>query len=87
MAINQITNKAGAFPANVDRSTQVSAKNKTNRISNEQQNVQAGADLGKNYSVTLKDIDTAIIKHITNYIKPTIREAGELLKVPVMYGN
>lgn len=87
MAINQITNKAGAFPEKVDRSSQVSAKNKTNRISNEQQNVHAGADFGKNYSVTLKDIDTSIIKHITNYIKPTVREAGELLKVPVMYGN
>ena len=87
MAINQITNKAGAFPEKVDRSSQVSAKDKTNRISNEQQNVHAGADFGKNYSVTLKDIDTSIIKHITNYIKPTVREAGELLKVPVMYGN
>ena len=87
MAINQITNKAGAFPEKVDRSSQVSANNKTNRISNEQQNVHAGADFGKNYSVTLKDIDTSIIKHITNYIKPTVREAGELLKVPVMYGN
>ena len=87
MAIDQITNKAGAFPSKLDRSSQISAKNKTNRISNEQEKVTAGADFGKNYSVTLKDIDTSIIKHITNHIKPTVRESGELIKVPVMYGN
>jgi len=87
VAINQITNKAAAIPAKVDRSSQVSAKDKTNRISNEQQNVHAGADFGKNYSITLKDIDTSIMSHITNYIKPTVREAGELIQVPVLYGN
>ncbi len=87
MAINQITNRGGAFKETLDRSTQISAKDKTNRISNEQQNVAAGADFGKNYSVTLKDIDTSIMKHITNHVKPSIRESGELVSVPLMYGN
>lgn len=87
MAIDQITNKNAPFPERVDRASQTSALNKTNRISNEQTSVFAGADFGKNYSVTLKDIDGAILKHINNYIKPTVKEAGELLKVPVLYGN
>ena len=87
MAIEQITNKAAAIPENVNRAEQTSINDNVNRISNLQQNVIPGKDLTKNYAVTLKDIDTSVINHIKNIIKPNVREAGEILEVPVLYGN
>ena len=79
MAIKQITNKTATIPETVNRADQTSIKNTTNRISNEQTAVIPGKDFGKNYSVTLKDIDTAVINHIKNIIRPNVSEAGELL--------
>lgn len=87
MAVKQITNNMAAIPENINRAEQTTTKNQTNRISNEQQNVIPGKDFAKNYSVTLKDIDTTVINHIKNVIKPTVSEAGELIRVPVVYGN
>jgi len=87
MAVKQITNNVAAIPENVNRADQTSVKNNTNRISNEQQSVIPGTNFGDNYAITLKDIDTAVMGHIKNVIKPTVSEAGELLKVPVLYGN
>tara|TARA_R100000008_G_scaffold85231_3_gene74658 strand:- start:709 stop:1554 length:846 start_codon:yes stop_codon:yes gene_type:complete len=87
MAIKQVTNKNATIPEKANRADQVSLKNETNRISNEQTSVMPGKDFGKNYSITLKDIDSAVINHIKNIIKPNVSEAGELLQVPVLYGN
>jgi len=46
-----------------------------------------GRNASKNYSIGLKDIDTAILSHMINIMKPKVREANEIIKVPVMYGN
>ena len=86
MAVKQITNNMAAIPENINRAEQTTAKD-SNRISNEQRNVIPGKDFGKNYAVTLKDIDTTVMNHIKNVIKPTIPEAGELIRVPILYGN
>ena len=83
MAVKQITNNMAAIPENINRAEQTTAKD-SNRISNEQRNVIPGKDFGKNYAVTLKDIDTTVMNHIKNVIKPTIPEAGELIRVPVL---
>jgi hypothetical protein len=44
-------------------------------------------DKTKNLSVTLKDIDSAVIYYLENVIKPSVEENGENVKVPVLYGS
>jgi len=46
-----------------------------------------GRDVGKGYSIKLKDVDTAVMSHMLNNISPTVKEANEIIKVPVVYGN
>ena len=44
-------------------------------------------DKVNNVSVTLKDIDSAIIYYLDNVIKPSVEENGENIKVPILYGS
>tara|TARA_B100002019_G_C21272037_1_gene602937 strand:+ start:2483 stop:3763 length:1281 start_codon:yes stop_codon:yes gene_type:complete len=44
-------------------------------------------DVTKNMNVGLLDIDSAIFYYFENVIKPRIMEAGEQVKVPVIYAN
>jgi len=46
-----------------------------------------GRDVGKGYSIKLKDVDTAVMRHMMINISPTVKEANEIIKVPVVYGN
>ena len=46
-----------------------------------------GNNFSDNYSITLKDVDTAVLNHVKNVMKPMVREANETLKIPVFYGN
>ena len=88
MAIKPITDKQLVDAGNVNRETQTSQRNMNTRGGgNESQTIIPGIDLSKQYSITLKDIDTAIMKYIKNVIKPTVQEANEKVKVSVMYGN
>ena len=80
MAIKPITDKQLI----TDRESQVSQRNWSG---NESISVTPGTDLSKQYSITLKDIDTAVMSYIKNIIKPTVQEANERVKVTVMYGN
>ena len=57
------------------------------RTGNHKRTVTPGGNLTNNYSITLQDVDTSILNHVKNVIKPTIREANEVYKVPVIYGN
>ena len=41
----------------------------------------------KNIEVTLMDHDAAIMYSFTNVIQPTVQEAGETIKVPILYAN
>ena len=41
----------------------------------------------KNPSVTLMDMDSAILHYFEKVIKPSVEDNGENVKVPVMYGN
>ena len=86
MAIKAITNKQVVSSPNINRGKQTSTRNTTNR-SNNKRTYTPGLDITKNYSVTLKDIDTSIISYVKNIIRPQIREANETIKVPIMYGN
>jgi len=88
MAIKPITDKQLIDKTTVNRETQISQRNMNTRGGgNDSQTVVPGIDLSKQYSITLKDIDSSIITYIKNVITPVIREANEKVKVPVMYGN
>ena len=49
--------------------------------------VRRDQDSKKNFTISLLDIDTAIVKYIEDVINPTIIDAGENIKVPIIYGN
>ena len=82
MAVNKITNKQTLNKETVNRAQQVSTKNNKVR-GNAEQSINPGKDFTKNFSITLKDIDTSVMTHIKNVMKPKIREANETVKVPV----
>ena len=86
MAVNKITNKQVVNKESLNRANQVSTKNTTIR-GNRETTIIPGNNFSKNYSITLKDIDTSVMNHVNNVMKPRIREANETFKVPVMYGN
>jgi|TARA_Y100001963_G_C6776749_1_gene447739 hypothetical protein len=44
-------------------------------------------DKVKNISVTLKDIDSAVIYYLENVVRPSVEDNGENVKVPIMYGS
>ena len=85
MAIKPITNKQ--IVSNPNRGKQTSTRNTTNRSGNSRKSIVPGLDITKGYSITLKDVDTAILSHVKKVMKPKIREANETIDVNVMYGN
>ena len=87
MAVKPITNKQVVSKGQVNRSDHLSFRDETLRTGNKSQSFTPGKDFTKNFSITLKDIDTAILSHVKEVIKPTVREAGEVVKVPVMWAN
>ena len=88
MAVKPITNNQVVNKQNINRGEQrtQTRRNDVNR-GNSREVLPTGKDFTKGYSITLKDLDTSIISHVTDVVKPTIREASETIKVPVMYGN
>ena len=44
-------------------------------------------DKVKNISVTLKDIDSAVIYYLENVVRPSVEDNGENVKVPIMYAS
>ena len=86
MAIKPITNENALNKSQINREEQTS-------IRNEKGNArvvirkEGGRDAGKAYAIGLKDIDVAIIGHMNNIMKPKVKEANEIIKVPVLYGN
>ena len=88
MAVKPITDRQLIDTNTINRETQVSQRNLNPRGGgNESQTVIPGIDLSKQYSITLKDIDTSLMSYVKNVIKPTVQEANENIKVTVMYGN
>ena len=86
MAIKPITNDNAGYESNVNRESQTS-------IRSEKGNPKVvikkpgGQNAGKGFSIGLKEIDTAVIKHIRNIMKPKVKEQNEIISVPVLYGN
>ena len=88
MAVKPITDRELIDSNTVNRETQTHQRNMNTRGGgNESKTIIPGIDLSKQYSITLKDIDTSIMSYIKNIIKPTVQEANEKINVTVMYGN
>ena len=86
MALKPITNPNAGYESNVNRAEQTSIRSEKGN-SKVVIKKPGGKDAGKGYSIGLKDIDTAIISHMNNIMKPTVIESNERIKVPVLYGN
>ena len=86
MALKPITNPNAGYESNVNRAEQTSIRSEKGN-SKVVIKKPGGKDAGKGYSIGLKDIDTAIISHMNNIMKPTVIESNERVKVPVLYGN
>ena len=86
MAIKPVTNENALNKSEVNRAEQTSFRSEkgNDRISIRK---DGGRDAGKSYSIGLRDIDTAMISHMTNIMKPKVKEANEIIRVPVVYGN
>ena len=86
MAVNKITNKQVVSTELVNRANEVSTKSTTVR-GNRETTITPGNNLSENYTITLKDVDTAVLNHVKNIMRPLVKEANETFKVPVYYGN
>ena len=87
MAIKPITDRTLVDKTTVNREFQTNQKGLLELGGNESQSIVPGFDLSKQYSITLKDIDTSIMSYIKNVVRPNVQEANTQVKVPVMYGN
>ena len=86
MAVNKITNKQVVNRELVNRANEVSTKSTTIR-GNRETTITPGNNFSDNYAITLKDVDTAVLNHVKNVMKPIVKEANETFKIPVYYGN
>ena len=86
MAVKPITNKQVVNKQSINRGKQISTKN-TNANGNSRKSFVPGINYSNNYAITLKDVDTAIMSHVKNVIRPKVKEANETVDVGVMYGN
>ena len=65
MAINKITNKQVVSRESINRAEQVSTKNTTIR-GNRETTIIPGNNFSDNYSITLNDVDSAVLNHVKN---------------------
>ena len=86
MAIKPVTNTNALNESTINRGEQRSFRSDKG---NAKVVIKKGTGLnaGQGFSIGLKEIDTAVINHIRNIMKPVVRESNEIIKVPVMYGN
>ena len=54
---------------------------------NRAEQLRRDTDLQGNISVSIKDVDAAIMFYFNEIIKPTVNENKEIIKVPVMYAS
>ena len=86
MAIKPITNTNVTNESTINRAEQTSIRSEKGN-SKVVIKKGTGRNAGKGLSIGLIEIDTAVMTHIRNVMKPTVRESNEIIKVPVMYGN
>ena len=86
MAIKPITNDNAPNESSVNREEQLTIRSD---VGNPRVTIrkQGGRDATKSYAIGVKDIDTAVINHMRNVMKPVVKESNEIIKVPVLYAN
>ena len=87
MSIKPITNKQIVSSQTYNRAEQVSTRNLTQRQGNRSASVIPGLDYTQNYAITLKDVDTAVMNHVKEVMKPKVKENNETFDLTVMYAN
>tara|TARA_R100000008_G_C3560433_1_gene155812 strand:+ start:17 stop:883 length:867 start_codon:yes stop_codon:yes gene_type:complete len=87
MAVKPITNKQVVDSSNINRGEQVSTRDIKDKAGNSSRTIIPGNNITNNYSITLKDIDSSVLSHVKDIMRPKIREANETVDVTVMYGN
>ena len=86
MAIKPITNTNVTNESTINRAEQTSIRSEKGN-SKVVIKKGTGRNGGKGLSIGLTDIDTTVIRHMQNVMKPVVKESNELIKVPIMYGN
>jgi hypothetical protein len=86
VAIKPVTNENAGYESRVNRAEQRSIRSEKGN-SKVVIKKPGGANAGKGFSIGVKEIDTAVIKHIRNVMKPKVKEQNEIISVPVLYGN
>jgi len=86
VAIKPITNTNAPNESTINRAEQTSIRSEKGN-SKVVIKKGTGRNAGKGLSIGLTDIDTTVIRHMNNVMKPVVRESNEIIKVPVMYGN
>jgi len=86
VAIKPITNTNAPNESTINRAEQRSIRSEKGN-SKVVIKKGTGRNAGKGLSIGLTDIDTTVIRHMKNVMKPVVRESNEIIKVPVMYGN
>tara|TARA_Y100000593_G_scaffold27282_1_gene54475 strand:+ start:3601 stop:4449 length:849 start_codon:yes stop_codon:yes gene_type:complete len=89
MSVKPITNPFPISPNSINRANQVSDKNINvgRTISNSSKTSLPGKDFTKNHEIVVKDLDSTIISHVKRTMNIKIEDNGELVNLPVMYGN
>ena len=73
MAVKPISNPRLPMSVTANRAEQVTMKNFVNRSSNDSETFVPGYD-SRNYAITLKDIDTSVLKHIIDSLLLMLRK-------------
>ena len=64
-----------------------SAQSDSTKLYNRANATRRDTDKQKNFTVTLLDIDTSIINTLNDTLRLQVNDNGEVVKVPVIYGN
>ena len=87
MAIKPVTNENALNKSEINRAEQRSIRSETGNARVVIKKGATGRNASRGFQIGLKEIDTAIIGHMNNIMKPRVKESNEMIKVPVLYGN
>jgi hypothetical protein len=80
-------NPVNSGPELSDAKKPVAAAYGPNTGENRASRVRRDTDKQKNFSITLVDVDSTILKHLDQVISPTIVDSGRQIKVPINYAS
>ena len=87
MAIKPVTNTNAPNKSTINRAEQTSIRSEKGNARVVIKKGATGRNASRGFQIGLKDIDTAIIGHMNNIMKPRVKESNEIIRVPVLYGN